>query len=166
MKVHLNQGGRLARSGSSPASPSRSVSRSAPPASRWRSSKGEPLTVGEFVQALRLRQPTVSYHLKLLRDVGLLEREARATSALYRLAPAAFERIAALLALPSALAGREPAGASASEARVAGRRPQTGAVGPLERYAKGFRPSSPAGETGSAYRAQRRVALPDPDIGG
>ena len=79
--------------------------------------KGEPLSVGEFVQALRLTQPTVSYHLNLLREVGLLEREARATSAYYRLAPAAFERIAALLALPPALAGREPAGASASEAR-------------------------------------------------
>ena len=79
--------------------------------------KGEPLAVGEFVQALRLRQPTVSYHLKLLREAGLLEREARANAAFYRLTPAAFERIAALLALPPALAGREPAGASASEAR-------------------------------------------------
>jgi len=39
----------------------------------------KPKTVGEFVDLLKLRQPTVSFHLKTLRDVGLLKskREGR-----------------------------------------------------------------------------------------
>ena len=47
---------------------------------------------------LGLSQPTVSYHLKRLTDVGLLEREKRGTFAYYRLAPEAIGRVRALFA--------------------------------------------------------------------
>jgi ArsR family transcriptional regulator, arsenate/arsenite/antimonite-responsive transcriptional repressor len=47
---------------------------------------------------LGISQPTVSYHLKRLTDVGLLEREKRGTYAYYRLAPEALDRVRALLA--------------------------------------------------------------------
>lgn len=41
-----------------------------------------PVCVCEFVDALELSQPTVSYHLKQLVDAGLLGRERRGTYAL------------------------------------------------------------------------------------
>ena len=47
---------------------------------------------------LGVSQPTVSYHLKRLIDVGLLEREKRGTFAYYRLAPEAIDRVRALFA--------------------------------------------------------------------
>ena len=53
--------------------------------------------VCELVPALGLAQPTVSYHLKQLVDVGLLERERRGTFGYYRLVPGALERIRELL---------------------------------------------------------------------
>lgn len=39
----------------------------------------------DFVEPLGLAQPTVSHHLKVLYDAGLLEREKRATWVFYRL---------------------------------------------------------------------------------
>ena len=54
--------------------------------------------VCDFESTLRLSQPTVSYHLKRLTDVGLLEREKRGTFAYYRLAPEALGRVRALFA--------------------------------------------------------------------
>jgi ArsR family transcriptional regulator len=66
---------------------------------------GKPVCVCEFVPALGLAQPTVSYHLKQLADVGLLERERRGTFAFYRLVPGALERLSDLLAGPADVAG-------------------------------------------------------------
>ena len=43
--------------------------------------------VCDLEPGLEISQPTVSYHLKRLTDVGLLEREKRGTFAYYRLAP-------------------------------------------------------------------------------
>ena len=45
----------------------------------------------------RLAQPTVSYHLKLLVDAGLLERERRGRFAFYRIPAGALERLGALV---------------------------------------------------------------------
>ena len=59
--------------------------------------EGEAVCVCEFQAALGLAQPTVSYHLKQLVDVGLLERERRGTFGYYRLVPGALERIRELL---------------------------------------------------------------------
>jgi ArsR family transcriptional regulator len=42
-------------------------------------------------------QPTVSHHLKKLRDVGLLESERRGTWVYYRLAPGVLAAMAGLL---------------------------------------------------------------------
>lgn len=55
--------------------------------------------------ALGLSQPTVSYHLKLLVDAGLLERERRGRFSYFRLAPGALERLRELLT-PDPLAAR------------------------------------------------------------
>jgi len=53
----------------------------------------EEVCVCDFVAALDLAQPTVSHHLKVLREAGLVESSRRGTWAYYRLVP---EAIAAL----------------------------------------------------------------------
>ena len=45
-----------------------------------------------------LSQPTVSHHLKVLKDAGLLEREKRGTWVYYRIAPARLEAVREALA--------------------------------------------------------------------
>jgi ArsR family transcriptional regulator len=50
--------------------------------------------VCEFMPLLGLSQGTVSFHLKKLLDVGLLEREQRGTWAYYSLNPDALDRLA------------------------------------------------------------------------
>jgi ArsR family transcriptional regulator len=45
--------------------------------------------VCDFVASLDLAQPTVSHHLKVLRDAGLVESSRRGTWAFYRLVPEA-----------------------------------------------------------------------------
>ena len=47
--------------------------------------------------AFSLSQPTISHHLKVLREAGIIEAERRGTWVYYRLVPAALERTAALL---------------------------------------------------------------------
>lgn len=65
---------------------------------------GEAVCVCELLPELGLSQSTVSYHVKQLTDAGLLLREKRGTFAYYRLAPAALQRMGALLAEPEPLA--------------------------------------------------------------
>ena len=48
-------------------------------------SKNKPKTVGEFVKILKLRQPTVSFHLKALKDAGLLVSERQGRQVFYSL---------------------------------------------------------------------------------
>jgi ArsR family transcriptional regulator, arsenate/arsenite/antimonite-responsive transcriptional repressor len=64
---------------------------------------GQAVCVCEFTDRLGLAQPTVSYHLKMLRDAGLLHREKRATFAYFRIRPEAMQRLHALVE-PAALA--------------------------------------------------------------
>ena len=59
---------------------------------------GEACCVCDLEPELGISQPTVSYHLKRLLAVGLLERERRGTFAFYRLAPEAIGRMRALFA--------------------------------------------------------------------
>jgi ArsR family transcriptional regulator len=66
---------------------------------------GEPVCVCELVPTLGLAQPTVSYHLKLLADAGLVERERRGTFAFYRLVPGAIEKLSALVSSTAGLRG-------------------------------------------------------------
>ena len=50
----------------------------------------------DFTSCCDVRQPTVSHHLKVLREAGVVESERRGTWIYYRLAPAAAERLQSL----------------------------------------------------------------------
>ena len=54
--------------------------------------------VCDLTEPLDLGQPTVSHHLRVLVDAGLLHREKRGTWAYYSLVPGALEEAAALVA--------------------------------------------------------------------
>jgi ArsR family transcriptional regulator, arsenate/arsenite/antimonite-responsive transcriptional repressor len=62
--------------------------------------QGGEVCVCELTAAFDLTQPTISHHLKVLRDAGIIDSERRGTWVYYRLEPAALERMAALLAGP------------------------------------------------------------------
>jgi ArsR family transcriptional regulator len=53
--------------------------------------------VCELVDEFELSQPTISHHLKKLRDAGLVCVERRGTWAYYRLVPAALAELSAAL---------------------------------------------------------------------
>jgi ArsR family transcriptional regulator, arsenate/arsenite/antimonite-responsive transcriptional repressor len=53
----------------------------------------DPVCVCDFVPQLGLSQGTVSFHLKKLLDVGIIEREQRGTWAYYSLNRAALDRL-------------------------------------------------------------------------
>jgi DNA-binding transcriptional ArsR family regulator len=50
----------------------------------------------DFTSCCDVRQPTVSHHLKVLREAGVVVSERRGTWIYYRLAPAAAERLQSL----------------------------------------------------------------------
>ena len=54
--------------------------------------------VCDFTEAVPLNQPTVSHHLRILREAGLITGERRGTWVYYRLAPGAHDRVLAALA--------------------------------------------------------------------
>ena len=62
----------------------------------------------DFTGCCDVRQPTVSHHLKVLREAGVITSERRGTWIYYRLEPKAASRIASLGHLLSAGALREP----------------------------------------------------------
>ena len=64
---------------------------------------GAEACVCHLVGPLGLAQPTVSHHLKVLTEAGLLERERRGTWMFYRLVPERVEALRQALALPAAL---------------------------------------------------------------
>jgi ArsR family transcriptional regulator len=49
--------------------------------------------VCDLTAAFELSQPTISHHLRVLREAGLVESEGRGTWAYYRLVPEAIERL-------------------------------------------------------------------------
>ena len=49
--------------------------------------------VCDLTAAFELSQPTISHHLRLLREAGLVESERRGTWAYYRLVPEAIEAL-------------------------------------------------------------------------
>lgn len=53
--------------------------------------------VCDFTDALPLNQPTVSHHLPILCEAGLVTRERRGTWAYHRIAPDAKRRVAAAI---------------------------------------------------------------------
>jgi ArsR family transcriptional regulator, arsenate/arsenite/antimonite-responsive transcriptional repressor len=54
----------------------------------------------DLTALVALAQPTVSHHMKVLVDAGLLEREQRGRWAYYRLVPGALDTVAAALSVP------------------------------------------------------------------
>jgi ArsR family transcriptional regulator, arsenate/arsenite/antimonite-responsive transcriptional repressor len=68
--------------------------------------QGGEVCVCELTEAFDLTQPTISHHLKILRDAGIIDSERRGTWVYYRLEPAALERMGALLSDPAVSARR------------------------------------------------------------
>ncbi|GAB3484468.1 ArsR/SmtB family transcription factor [Amycolatopsis cihanbeyliensis] len=62
---------------------------------------GGEVCVCELTPAFDLSQPTISHHLKLLRQAGLIDCERRGTWVYYWLLPEATDRLAALLTRPA-----------------------------------------------------------------
>ena len=62
------------------------------------SHSGGEACVCDLNDAFDLSQPTISHHLKILHDAGLLDREKRGVWAYYRIRPSALAAVAALIA--------------------------------------------------------------------
>ena len=78
--------------------------------------EGGETCVCDLTPAFDLSQPTISHHLKLLRQAGLIDCERRGTWVYYWVLPGALDRLAAFLATPQTaalLATPQTAGASA-----------------------------------------------------
>ena len=54
----------------------------------------------DLTDPVQLTQPTVSHHMKILVDAGILTREQRGKWAYYRLVPGALDALAELLTIP------------------------------------------------------------------
>ncbi|MCF6467223.1 helix-turn-helix transcriptional regulator [Nonomuraea sp. MG754425] len=74
---------------------------------------GGEVCVCDINDAFELSQPTISHHLKVLKEVGLLTSERRASWMYYRLAPETLGELSALLTLPASLPASGPAAAAA-----------------------------------------------------
>jgi ArsR family transcriptional regulator len=61
-----------------------------------RLSKADEVCVCDLTAAFELSQPTISHHLRVLRDAGLVEAQARGTWAYYRLVPDAIDTLRAV----------------------------------------------------------------------
>jgi ArsR family transcriptional regulator, arsenate/arsenite/antimonite-responsive transcriptional repressor len=68
-----------------------------------RLASGEQCCVCDLTDAFELSQPTVSHHLRILREAGLVEAERRGTFAYYWLLPEAIDRLRGIFT-PAALA--------------------------------------------------------------
>jgi ArsR family transcriptional regulator, arsenate/arsenite/antimonite-responsive transcriptional repressor len=62
--------------------------------------QGGEVCVCDLTTAFELTQPTISHHLKVLREAGIIDSERRGTWVYYWLVPAALERMSALLSAP------------------------------------------------------------------
>lgn len=63
--------------------------------------EGQEACVCDLTEPVGLSQPTVSHHLKILVDAGLLTREKRGVWAYYRLVPEQLTQLAAALSVPT-----------------------------------------------------------------
>ena len=62
---------------------------------------GSEACVCDLTDAFDLSGPTISYHLKTLREAGLVDCERRGTWVYYWVRPEAFRRLGALLEVPA-----------------------------------------------------------------
>jgi ArsR family transcriptional regulator len=67
-------------------------------------SRGGEVCVCEMTPAFDLSQPTISHHLKLLRQAGLIDCERRGTWVYYWALPGVLDQLAAFLTTPRAVA--------------------------------------------------------------
>jgi ArsR family transcriptional regulator len=72
---------------------------------------GEPVCACEFTACCEVAQPTVSHHLKVLRDSGWVRSERRGSFVYYQLRPDAVARLQELAGQLSPGASAAPAGA-------------------------------------------------------
>jgi ArsR family transcriptional regulator, arsenate/arsenite/antimonite-responsive transcriptional repressor len=63
--------------------------------------QGGEACVCDLTDAFELTQPTISHHLKVLREAGIITSERRGTWVYYRLEPAVLDRMGALLTAPA-----------------------------------------------------------------
>ena len=63
--------------------------------------QGGEICVCDLTAAFDLTQPTISHHLRVLREAGIIDSERRGTWVYYRVVPAALARMASLLAPPA-----------------------------------------------------------------
>ncbi len=61
---------------------------------------GAGVCVCELTGAFEVTAPTISHHLKVLREAGLIESERRGTWVYYWIVPATLKQLSGLLALP------------------------------------------------------------------
>lgn len=73
---------------------------------------GGEVCVCDLTPAFDLSQPTISHHLKLLKQAGLIDSERRGTWVYYRLLPETTDQLAAILTRPAGAPATEPAGAA------------------------------------------------------
>jgi DNA-binding transcriptional ArsR family regulator len=66
-----------------------------------RLASGDACCVCDLTEAFELSQPTVSHHLRILREAGVVDAERRGTWAYYRLVPDAIERLREVFAVPA-----------------------------------------------------------------
>ncbi|WP_327178082.1 metalloregulator ArsR/SmtB family transcription factor [Streptomyces sp. NBC_01335] len=66
---------------------------------------GGEICVCDLTPAFDLSQPTISHHLKLLKQAGLIDSERRGTWVYYRLLPETTDQLAQVLSRPDAPAG-------------------------------------------------------------
>lgn len=59
------------------------------------------MCVCDLTSAFELSGPTISHHLKVLREAGLVDTERRGTWVWYRVKPEAFRQLGALLEVPA-----------------------------------------------------------------
>ena len=79
------------------------------------SQQGGEICVCDLTPAFELSQPTISHHLKLLRQAGLIDCERRGTWVYYWLLPETTDRLAGILTRPAGASlpdGAAPAGAA------------------------------------------------------
>ncbi|MFI9437629.1 MULTISPECIES: ArsR/SmtB family transcription factor [Streptosporangium] len=79
---------------------------------------GGEVCVCDITDAFELSQPTISHHLKVLKEVGLLTSERRASWVYYRLVPETLGELSALLTLPTGGPTSGPASEAAAAAAV------------------------------------------------
>ncbi len=82
------------------------------------SHEGGECCVCDISPAFEVSQPTISHHLKTLREAGLLDCERRGSWVYYRVIPSALERLSAVLAIETTDTNEFPAAATASTERA------------------------------------------------